>query len=484
MFDSVLVANRGEIALRVVRTCRELGIRTVVAHSAADRDSAAVRAADESVQVGPGPSKASYLHIPNIVEAARTRGAQAIHPGYGFLSENAEFAEVCEDEGIVFIGPPASVMADLGDKAIARGIMREAGLPLLPGSRDALDGPEAARTLADEIGYPVILKAVAGGGGRGMRVVHDSADVATAYAETRAAALAVFGDGRLYLERYLASARHVEIQVLCDAHGNGVHLGARDCSLQRRHQKLVEESPAPNVDPAGVEELGRSAVRAVLAAGYVGAGTVEFLYDPRRRGYYFMEVNCRLQVEHPVTEMVTGFDLVAEQLRVAAGEPLGYGQGDIAWRGVALECRVNAEDPSRDFRPTPGLVTRLGLPGGPFVRVDTHLDAGYRIPPLYDSLLAKVVVWAPDRAGAIARMRRALGEMVVEGPGLATTAGFLADAIDHPHFRAAVHDTSLLGTLLADAAPPVPPAPPASSVPPASSAPPQGGRKDSMSLLQ
>ncbi|MCK9876813.1 acetyl-CoA carboxylase biotin carboxylase subunit [Frankia sp. Ag45/Mut15] len=461
MFDTVLIANRGEIALRVVRTCQELGIRTVVAHSAADRDSAAVRAADESVQVGPGPSKASYLNIPAIIEAARTRGAQAIHPGYGFLSENAEFAEVCEDEGIVLIGPPASVMADLGDKAIARRIMREAGLPLLPGSREPLADADAALALADEIGYPIILKAVAGGGGRGMSVVHSREDVAAAYTQTRATALAVFGDGRLYLERYLASARHVEIQVLCDTHGAGIHLGARDCSLQRRHQKLVEESPVPNVDQAGVEELGRSAVRAVLAAGYVGAGTVEFLYDPLRRGYYFMEVNCRLQVEHPVTEMVTGIDLVAEQLRVAAGEPLGYTQADVEFRGTAIECRVNAEDPARDFRPTPGLVTRLGLPGGPFVRVDTHLETGYRIPPLYDSLLAKVIVWAPDRAGALARMRRALGETVVDGPGLATTAPFLSDLLAHPLVQAAAHDTSLIGTYLAAA--PAPSAVPANS---------------------
>ncbi|MCM3921952.1 acetyl-CoA carboxylase biotin carboxylase subunit [Frankia sp. AiPs1] len=453
MFSSVLVANRGEIALRVVRTCRELGIRTIVAHSAADRDSAAVRMADESVQVGPGPAKRSYLNIPAVVEAARTRGAEAIHPGYGFLSENPEFAEVCEDEGIVFIGPPADVMARLGDKAVARGIMRDAGLPLLPGSRDALDGLDAALALAGDIGYPLILKAVAGGGGRGMQVVHDRADLPAAYADTRAAAAAVFGDGRLYLERYLESARHVEIQVLCDGHGNGVHLGARDCSLQRRHQKLVEESPAPGVDPDGVAELGQAAVRAVLAAGYVGAGTVEFLYDPARGAYYFMEVNCRLQVEHPVTEMVTGLDLVAEQLRVAAGEELGYTQADVTARGVAIECRVNAEDPTRDFRPTPGLVTELELPGGPFVRVDTHLTAGYRIPPLYDSLLAKVVVWAPDRDGAIARMRRALAETRVVGAGVATTAGFLADALDHPRFRAAEHDTSLAETLLARAEP-------------------------------
>ncbi|SNQ45679.1 acetyl-CoA carboxylase, biotin carboxylase subunit [Frankia canadensis] len=469
MFTSVLVANRGEIALRVVRTCQELGIRTIVAHSAADRDSAAVRAADESVQVGPGPSKASYLNIPAVVEAARTRGAEAIHPGYGFLSENPEFAEVCEDEGIVFIGPPASVMAQLGDKAIARGIMREAGLPLLPGSRDALDGPGAALALADEIGFPMILKAVAGGGGRGMRVVRDRDDVEDAYAETRAAALAVFGDGRLYGERYLDSARHVEIQVLLDAHGGGVHLGARDCSLQRRHQKLVEESPAPEVDQAALAELGTHTVGALLDAGYVGAGTAEFLYDPARRGYYFMEVNCRLQVEHPVTEMVTGIDLVAEQLRVAAGEPLGYGQADVVTRGAAIECRLNAEDPARDFRPTPGLVTRLVLPGGPFVRVDTHLETGYRIPPFYDSLLAKIVVWAPDRAGAIARMRRALTETVVDGPGLATTAPFLRDALDHPSFRAGTHDTSLIATLPTSPAPTT--APPTAAAAPVTPAP-------------
>ncbi|SDD34443.1 acetyl-CoA carboxylase biotin carboxylase subunit [Actinokineospora iranica] len=450
MISKVLIANRGEIAVRVARTCREMGLRTVAVHSSVDRDSAVVRMADESVQIGPGPAKESYLDIPSVIEAARIRGADAIHPGYGFLSENPDFAEVCEAEGFTFVGPPAAVMARLGDKASARAIMVDAGLPLLPGSRDALDSAEKAAALADEIGYPVIVKAVAGGGGRGMAVVRSAADFPRAWAKTKATAQAVFRDGRLYIEKYLDSARHVEIQVLADAHGACVHLGARDCSLQRRHQKLVEESPAPRLPEDTVREMGEVAVRGALAAGYVGAGTFEFLVDPDGR-FYFMEVNCRLQVEHPVTEMVTGIDLVREQLRVAAGEPLGYGQHDIAPRGVAIECRVNAEDPARDFAPAPGLLTECALPAGPFVRVDTHAAPGYRIPPLYDSLLAKVIVWAPDRDQAIARMRGALAETRINGPGVATTASFLRDVLDHPRFRAAEHDTGLIGDLTAPA---------------------------------
>ena len=450
MIGKLLIANRGEIALRIARTCRELGIRTVAVHSAADRDSAVVHFADESVQIGPGPAKASYLSIPAVVEAARARGADAIHPGYGFLSENADFAEVCEQEGFTFVGPPASVMTALGDKASARAIMLDAGLPLLPGSRDAITDAAEAERLAAEIGYPVIIKAVAGGGGRGMSVVRDPAEFARAYATTRASAQAVFRDGRLYVERYLDSARHVEIQVLADGAGGVVHLGARDCSLQRRHQKLVEESPAPRLDPAIVEEMGAAAVRGARAAGYVGAGTFEFLVDPDGR-FYFMEVNCRLQVEHPVTEMVTGLDLVREQLRVASGERLGFEQHDVQHRGVAIECRVNAEDPARDFAPTPGTLTQCVLPGGPFVRVDTHIEHGYAIPALYDSLLAKLIVWAPDREAALARMRRALEETRIHGLGVATTAEFLADLLDHHRVRAAEHDTALIGTLTAAA---------------------------------
>ena len=445
MIGKLLIANRGEIALRVARTCRELGIASVAVYSTEDRDSAVVRFADEAVCIGPGPAKQSYLHIPAVIEAARARGADAIHPGYGFLSENPDFAEVCEAEGITFVGTPAKVMAQLGDKASARAIMSDAGLPLLPGSRDALDGGQAA-ALADRIGYPVIVKAVAGGGGRGMRVVRDAADFADAWAQTRATALAVFRDGRLYVERYLDSARHVEIQVLADTHGNVVHLGARDCSLQRRHQKLVEESPAPNLPAELLDEMGAAAVRGARAAGYVGAGTFEFLVDPQGR-FYFMEVNCRLQVEHPVTEAVTGHDLVAEQLRIAAGQPLPFRQSDIRHHGVAIECRINAEDPDRGFAPAPGTLVHCDLPGGPFVRVDTHARAGYHVPALYDSLLAKVIVWAPDRDGAIARMRRALAETVISGPGVATTAPFLARVLDHADFRDVRHHTRFLETL-------------------------------------
>ncbi|WP_018687174.1 acetyl-CoA carboxylase biotin carboxylase subunit [Actinokineospora enzanensis] len=445
MFTTVLIANRGEIALRVARTCRELGIRTVAVYSTADQDSAVVRFADESVHIGPAPSKASYLNIPAIIEAARRAGADAIHPGYGFLSENPDFAEVCEDEGIVFIGPPASVMQKLGDKAVARAMMVEAGLPLLPGSTQAIDTVTEAHALADEIGYPVIIKAAAGGGGRGMRIVRDSTDFARAYRETRLDAQAVFGDGRVYVERYLESARHVEIQVLADRYHSAVHLGARDCSVQRRHQKLVEESPPPGLPDSLIAEMGAAAVRATVAAGYVGAGTFEFLVDTENR-YYFMEVNCRLQVEHPVTEMVTRRDLVADQLRVAAGEPLGFTQAELT--GHAIECRVNAEDPARGFAPAPATVTHFAAPGGPFVRVDTHLHSGYRIPAAYDSLLAKLVVWGPDRDTAIARMHAALRELRVEGPGTATTADFLRDVLDHPLFRDGKHDTSLVGDML------------------------------------
>ncbi|MBF6338159.1 acetyl-CoA carboxylase biotin carboxylase subunit [Nocardia abscessus] len=442
----VLVANRGEIAVRVIRTCAELGIATVAVYSAADADSAAVRLADQAFRIGPGPAKRSYSYIPAVIEAARATGADAIHPGYGFLSEDPDFAEVCEAEGFLFVGTPAAIMADLGDKSTARSLMAAAGLPLLPGSRDPLDTVDEAHALADDIGYPVIIKAVAGGGGRGMRVVRDSADFSAAWQETRANATAVFGDGRLYVERYLDSARHIEVQILADRHGTVRHLGARDCSLQRRHQKLVEESPAPGLSEELVARIGAAAVRGAEAVGYVGAGTFEFLLDQQGQ-FYFMEVNCRLQVEHPVTEMVTGIDLVAEQLRIASGLPLALPADVATPRGVSIECRINAEDPQREFAPAPGTLTECALPGGPFVRVDTHVAPGYAIPPHYDSLLAKIIVWAPDRRTAIARMRRALTETRIRGRGIATTTEFLHDILDHPRFRAADHDTALIGTL-------------------------------------
>jgi acetyl-CoA carboxylase biotin carboxylase subunit len=446
VFKKILIANRGEIAVRVIRTCQELGIGTVAVYSTRDGDSAAVRLADESVHIGPAQPRKSYLNAAAILEAALMTGAEAIHPGYGFLSEDPDFANACEDNGIVLIGPPAEVMTRLGSKISARALMAEAGLPLLPGSLDPLEA-DAAHDLAERIGYPVIVKASAGGGGRGMQVIRDGGDFIEQFQRTAATAQMLFGDGRVYLERYLESARHVEIQILCDLHGNAVHLGARDCSVQRRHQKLVEESPAPALPEGLADQMGAAAVQAALVAGYVGAGTFEFLLGPDGQ-YYFMEVNCRIQVEHPVTEMVTGVDLVAEQIRVATGETLSLRQQDIQPRGVSIECRINAEDPDRGFIPTPGTIEEFTPPGGPFVRIDTHVFAGYPVPPNYDSLLAKLIVWAPDRDAAINRMRRALTEFRIEGPSLSTTKALLADVLDDPAFRAARHDTALLDELL------------------------------------
>jgi acetyl-CoA carboxylase biotin carboxylase subunit len=445
VFGTVLIANRGEIALRVLRTCRDLGLRVVVVYSTEDRESSPVRWADEAVQIGPG--RQSYLDIAAIVESARATGAEAIHPGYGFLSEDPDFAEVCEANGLTFIGPPGEVMARLGDKTTARATMAAAGLSLLPGSVQPVHDMDAAARLTEEIGYPVIIKAAAGGGGRGIAVAHEPGDLVCAYHETRANAQALFGDSRVYIERYLTSARHVEIQVLCDRHGQAIHLGERDCSVQRRHQKLIEETPAPGLPQELTARMAEAAIRGALAAGYVGAGTFEFLVDTKGR-FYFMEVNCRIQVEHPVTEAVTGVDLVAEQLRIAAGEPLRLQQEEVQPAGVAIECRVNLEDPERDFAPTPGVLEEFVPPGGPFVRVDTHGFTGYRVPASYDSLLAKVVTWAPDREQAIDRMRRALAEFIVAGPGVRTTRAFLDRVLDDRLFRDAKHDTSLVREIL------------------------------------
>jgi acetyl-CoA carboxylase biotin carboxylase subunit len=444
-FRKVLIANRGEIALRVVRTCQEMGIRTVVVHSTADRDSAAVLAADETVQIGPGPSRKSYLYPPVIIEAALRTGAQAIHPGYGFLSEDPDFAEICARNGIVFIGPRPEVMARLGDKVVARELMAEAGLPVLAGSAEAVTDAAELVEITKRVGLPVIIKAAAGGGGRGMAVVREWDDLVPAFRTTRATARGVFNDDRVYLERFWEDARHIEIQVLADGHGHVVHLGERDCSVQRRHQKLVEESPAPGLSPRLRERLTAAAVRGAAAVGYTGVGTFEFLVN--RDEAAFIEVNCRIQVEHPVTEAVTGIDLVREQLRVAAGLPLSLTQDEVRPQGVAIECRVNAEDPARDFAPCPGELTEFVPPGGPFVRVDTHAYPGWSVPPYYDSLLAKVIVWAPTRDQAIARMTRALGEFRVRGPGVRTTTGVLKEIMGHPAFRAGTHSTSFMGEL-------------------------------------
>ncbi|AXO34832.1 acetyl/propionyl/methylcrotonyl-CoA carboxylase subunit alpha [Micromonospora sp. B006] len=448
MFDKVLIANRGEIALRVLRACRELGVRTVVVHSSADADSLPVRLADEAVRIGPAASRRSYLNAAAIVEAARQTGAQAIHPGYGFLSEDADFAEICAGNGLVFVGPPPQVMAALADKSTARALMSGAGLPLPPGSVRTLATAAEAQEVAAEVGYPVIVKAAAGGGGRGMTVVRSAAELPRAYARTRAAAQVAFGDDRVYVERYLADARHVEVQVLCDGGGNGVHLGTRDCSVQRRHQKLIEEAPAPALRQATLDTVAEVALRGALSVGFVGAGTVEFLVDEAER-CHFLEINCRIQVEHPVTEMITGVDLVQEQLHIAYGTPLRLRQSDVRLTGVAIECRVNVEDPDRDFAPAPGRLDRFRPPGGPFTRVDTHGHAGYLVSPHYDSLLAKVAVWAPDRDAALDRLDRALAEFDVAGPGVRTTIPFARRVLRDPAFRAARHTTDVVDRLLA-----------------------------------
>jgi acetyl-CoA carboxylase, biotin carboxylase subunit len=452
MFNKVLIANRGEIALRVARACRELGIRLVAVYSTEDRDSAVVSYADEAIQIGPAPPKRSYLNIPAIVEAALRTGAEAIHPGYGFLSEDPDFAEICRDNGIVFVGPPPEVIAQLGDKTAARRLMAEAGLPIIPGSLTPMRSVEEARQVADDIGYPVVIKAAAGGGGRGMRVVHETAAFLRAYEQTRADAQVLFGDSRVYVEHYLTNPRHIEVQVLADCFDNTIHLGERDCSVQRRHQKLVEESPAPRMPPGLAARMGQAAVRGAQAAGYLGAGTFEFLLSSHG-DFFFMEANCRIQVEHPVTEMVTGVDLVQEQFRIAAGEPMRLRQDDVVLRGNAIECRINAENPDRDFAPTPGVLEEFIPAGGPFVRVDTHGFPGYRIPASYDSLLAKLVVWAPTREQALDRMDRALAEFRVRGPGVHTTNGFLREVMRNPVFRSGDHGTAIVEQLLEDNVP-------------------------------
>jgi len=445
-FGKIFIANRGEIALRIARTCHDLGIPCAVGYSSADRDAAATRVADEAVHLGPAPAARSYLSIPNVIEAARLVAADAIHPGYGFLSEDPDFSEVCAANGLAFIGPDPHVLALFGDKAAARAMAAKAGLPLLPGSEDVTAGERDGRRLADAIGYPVVIKAVAGGGGKGMSVVDDPNAFAGVFRETSATALAVFGDGRVYVERYLRPTRHVEVQVLCDVHGDGVFLGDRDCSVQRRHQKLIEEAPAPALRPATRQAMGEAALRCVLQAGLVGVATVEFLLDAEEN-FYFMEVNARLQVEHPVTEMVTGLDLVEQQIRLAAGDRLGFTQRDVEIRGSAIECRMNAEDPERDFLPTPGRLTRFAMPGGPFVRVDTHMSADRSIPVEYDSLLAKVAAWGPDRRTAVARMRRALREVTIDGAEIHSTNDLLKRVLEMEEFTSVRHGTDLLEKL-------------------------------------
>jgi len=443
VFSKILIANRGEIAVRIIRACRELGVSTVAVYSQADADALHVQLADEAVCIGPPPASQSYLQVPRILSAAEITGAEAIHPGYGFLAENPHFAEVCEACGIRFIGPSSQSIQLMGDKAAARRMAAAHGVPVLPGSEEPVRDLDEARRIARGIGFPLIIKASAGGGGKGMRVVTDPEGVEAALAMAGAEAAAAFGNAAVYLERFLPDPRHVEIQVLLDAHGQGVHLGERDCSIQRRHQKLLEESPSPALTAALRQAMGEAALRVARAAGYQNAGTVEFLLDGEGR-FYFMEMNTRIQVEHPVTEMVTGVDLVKSQVRVAAAEPLSLSQADLEVRGHSLECRINAEDPDR-FLPSPGKLTNLRLPGGPGVRVDSHAYVGYVVPPFYDSLLGKLVTHGQDRGEAIGRMQRALDEMVVEG--IQTTIPFHQKVLRHPEFLAGRTSTRFLERL-------------------------------------
>jgi acetyl-CoA carboxylase biotin carboxylase subunit len=439
MFTRVLVANRGEIAVRVIRALHELGVEAVAVYSTADAGALHTRLADRAVCVGPPPAGESYLKIPSIVAAAQTTGCQALHPGYGFLAENPEFVRACNDNDLVFVGPPADVMRRMGDKVQAKLEMRAAGVPLVPGAETATTLAQA-RSLAPELGFPVLLKAAAGGGGRGMRLVETPAELEGAFATASAEADAAFGDGSLYVEKAIVPARHVEIQVLCDAEGGVLTLGERECSIQRRHQKLVEESPSPALTPELREEMESAAERACHAIGYVNAGTFEFLLGDDGR-FAFIELNARLQVEHPVSELVTGLDIVREQLRVAAGERLTW-TGRAPRNGHAIEVRVNAEDPSRGFVPSPGTVERFRPPGGPGVRVDTHVEPGTAIPPYYDSLIAKLIVWDADREAATARALRALGEL--ELTGVATTREFAMEVLRSDAFRSGRYDTSFV----------------------------------------
>lgn len=440
MFQRILVANRGEIALRVIRACRDLGIEVVAVYSEADRGAPWLELADEVICIGPAPAAESYLNISRIIAAAEIADVEAIHPGYGFLSENSHFAEICRSCNIEFIGPPVEAMRKLGNKHEARQLAKEAKVPIVPGSELLSSDAEALR-IAREIGYPVLIKAAAGGGGRGMRVARNDISLQAALKQARAEAEGAFKDGSLYLEKYLEQPRHVEVQIIGDQKGEVVHLWERDCSTQRRHQKLIEESPAPNLSPQLREEICKAAVRLAKTAGYYNAGTCEFLVD-KYGNYYFIEVNARIQVEHPVTELVTGIDLVREQIRVAAGYPLSFTQKQVVHRGAAIECRINAEDPYRGFAPCPGVITRWQPPGGPGVRLDTHVVQGYRVPPNYDSLIAKLLVWQPTREEALAVMRRALREFVVEG--IKTTIPFHRELLNQSAFIEGQMDTTFV----------------------------------------
>ncbi|AKJ64079.1 acetyl-CoA carboxylase biotin carboxylase subunit [Kiritimatiella glycovorans] len=452
MFEKVLVANRGEIAIRIIRACRELGMHSVAVFSEADRDALHVELADEAICIGPPPASESYLKIANVISAAEVADVDAIHPGYGFLAENAHFAEICENCNICFIGPSADNIRRMGDKAAARETMKEAGVPVTPGSDGVLRDQDEALELARAMGYPVLIKAVAGGGGKGMRVAHNDVSLVQGYLTAGSEAERSFGNPDLYMEKYVERARHIEVQVIGDRHGGVVHLGERDCSIQRRHQKLVEEAPSPALTPEQRRELGAAAVRAAQFTGYSSAGTLEFLYDEAAKEFYFMEMNTRIQVEHPVTEQVTGVDIIKEQIRVATGEPLSFSQEEVRIEGHSIEFRVNAEDPQRNFSPSPGRIEWLHFPGGPGVRIDSQAYAGADIPPYYDSMIAKLIVDGRDREEAIARMRRAMDEFTVDG--LATTLPLGLRLMADPRFQRGEYHTGFLERFLEDSLPP------------------------------
>jgi len=456
VFQKVLIANRGEIALRVIRACRELGVETVAVYSSADESSLHVAYADEAVCVGPPPAAQSYLVMQNLIMAAVTHGADAIHPGYGFLAESAAFSRLCADNDLTFIGPGPESIELMGDKAMARATMTAAGVPVTPGSSGVVADAAAAAEVARAVGLPVMVKASAGGGGKGIRIVHDADALAAAVRQAGAEAQAAFGDGAVYVEKYIPKPRHVEIQILSDGEGHAIHLGERDCSIQRRHQKLIEEAPSPAVSLDLRDRMGEAAVEAARAARYKGAGTVEFLLDPAGH-FYFMEMNTRVQVEHCVTEMVTGIDIVKTGIRIAAGEGLALRQSDVTIAGHAIEFRINAEDPERDFLPSPGTVTGWSPPGGPWVRFDSHVYPGYTVPPFYDSLLGKLVIWGRDRDEALARARWALAQFRVEG--VATTIPFHLRVLEHPLFRAGTVTTHFIDEDLEPSAPRVEPSP-------------------------
>lgn len=431
MIKKVLIANRGEIAVRIIRACREMGIETVAVYSEADREALHTKLADEAVCIGPASSGDSYLSMERIISATIVTGADAIHPGFGFLSENAKFAELCERCHITFIGPKSSVIASLGNKQKARNTMIQAGVPVIPGSEKSVEEVTEAASIADQIGYPVIIKAVLGGGGKGMRTAYSPKEFAQSFQTAKKEAKMAFGDGTMYLEHYVENPRHIEFQILADHYGNVIHLGERDCSIQRNHQKMIEESPSIALSEELREKMGEAAVQAAKAAGYVNAGTIEFLLD-KSGAFYFMEMNTRIQVEHPVTEWVTGIDLVKEQIRIASGETLSCTQDEVQLTGHAIECRINAENPKKGFRPSPGTITDMYLPGGKGVRIDTAIYPGYSIPPYYDSMIAKLIVWAKDRQEAIQKMQSALGEMVIEG--VHTNIDYQYEILNHPDY--------------------------------------------------